>query len=212
MNRKSPTWQNAAPAGAAFLFSSHVCGIDEAGRGPLAGPVAAAAVILPDPLPAALDALDDSKKLSPQKRERLEQLIKAHAVAWAVASASVEEIERLNILQATKLAMRRALGSLSVVPVLVQVDGNQDPALGLPTECIVHGDAKVPAIAAASILAKVARDRWMVELDALYPGYGLAAHKGYGSSHQHRAALLKLGPTRIHRPSFLKKLLGKGQA
>lgn len=208
MTNKSPTWQNAALQGAAFSFSGPVCGIDEAGRGPLAGPVSAAAVILPDPVPAELAGLDDSKKLSPKKREKLEPLIKQHAVAWAVAFASVEEIERVNILQATKLAMRRALDCLSVKPAGALVDGNQDPLLGLPTRCIVDGDATVPSIAAASILAKVARDRWMAELDGMYPGYGLAGHKGYGGSALHRDALLKLGPSRIHRPSFLKKLLG----
>jgi ribonuclease HII len=205
---KSPTWQNAAPQGAAFSFSGPLCGIDEAGRGPLAGPVSAAAVILPDPVPAELAGLDDSKKLSPKKREKLEPLIKQHAVAWAVAFASVEEVERVNILQATKLAMRRALDCLSVKPAGALVDGNQDPILGLPTQCIIDGDAKVASIAAASILAKVARDRWMSELDTMYPGYGLAGHKGYGGSPLHRDALLKLGPSRIHRPSFLKKLLG----
>lgn len=185
------------------------CGIDEAGRGPLAGPVSAAAVILPDPVPAELAGLDDSKKLSPKKREKLEPLIKQHALAWAVASASVEEIERVNILQATKLAMRRALDCLSVKPAGALVDGNQDPGLGIPTQCIVDGDATVPSIAAASILAKVARDRWMQQLDELYPGYGLAGHKGYGGSALHRDAILKLGPSRIHRPSFLKKLLAE---
>jgi ribonuclease HII len=205
--------QNAALNGAAFSFNGPVCGIDEAGRGPLAGPVSAAAVILPDPIPAELAGLDDSKKLSPKKRERLEPLIKRHALAWAVAYASVEEIERVNILQATKLAMRRALDCLSVEPEAALVDGNQDPDLGLPTRCIVDGDATVPAIAAASILAKVARDRWMLHLDALYPGYGFAGHKGYGGSPLHRDAILKLGPSRVHRPSFLKKLLApKGRS
>jgi len=186
-----------------------VCGIDEAGRGPLAGPVAAAAVILPDPLPPSLLELDDSKKLSPRMRETLEKAIKEHALAWAVGSASVAEIEALNILQATKLAMRRALACLSVAPGQALVDGNQDPGLGIPTRCIVHGDAEVPSISAASILAKVARDRWMVELDRLYPGYGLAQHKGYGGSALHREALLRLGPSAVHRRSFLKKLLGQ---
>jgi ribonuclease HII len=205
---KSPTWQNAAPQGAAFSFSGPFCGIDEAGRGPLAGPVSAAAVILPELVPAELAGLDDSKKLSPKKREKLEPLIKQHAVAWAVAFASVEEIERHNILQATKLAMRRALNCLSVVPTGALVDGNQDPLLGLPTQCIIDGDAKVASIAAASVLAKVARDRWMAALDGLYPGYGLAGHKGYGGSVLHRDAILQQGPSRIHRASFLKKLLG----
>lgn len=186
-----------------------VCGIDEAGRGPLAGPVSAAAVILPWPTPAALNGLDDSKKLSPARRSRLEPLIKAQALAWAVASASVDEIEALNILGATKLAMRRALDCLSLRPDQAWVDGNSDPSLGLPTRCIVGGDALEPCISAASILAKVARDRWMVGLDSLYPGYGFAGHKGYGGSAQHRQALLALGPSPIHRPSFLVRLLGQ---
>lgn len=207
MSKTPPTKQNAALTGAAFSFKGPVCGIDEAGRGPLAGPVSAAAVILPDPIPAELAGLDDSKKLSPKKREKLEPLIKQHAVAWAVAFASVEEIERINILQATKLAMRRALDCLSVKAEAALVDGNQDPGLGIPTQCIIDGDAQVPAIAAASILAKVARDRQMVELDALYPGYGFAGHKGYGGSTLHRDAIVKLGPSRIHRLSFLKNIL-----
>ena len=211
MTLKSSTWQNAAPEGAAFSFSGPVCGIDEAGRGPLAGPVTAAAVILPDPVPPELAGLDDSKKLTPKKREKLEPLIKQHALAWAVASASVHEIERINILQATKLAMRRALACLSLRPAAALVDGNQDPGLGIPTRCIVDGDASEASIAAASILAKVARDRWMIQMDALYPGYGFAGHKGYGGSALHRDAILKLGPSRIHRLSFLKKLLGEGK-
>ena len=186
-----------------------ICGIDEAGRGPLAGPVSAAAVILPFPVPAALRGLDDSKKLSPKRREQLEPIIKAQALAWAVASASVDEIEALNILGATKLAMRRALDCLSLKPSQALVDGNSDPGLGLPTRCIVGGDALEPCISAASILAKVARDRWMVDLDALYPGYGFAGHKGYGGSALHREALLARGPSPIHRPSFLVKLLGQ---
>jgi ribonuclease HII len=188
-----------------------ICGIDEAGRGPLAGPVSAAAVILPSPVPAALNGLDDSKKLTPKRREALEPLIKRHALAWAVASASVDEIEALNILGATKVAMRRALACLSLRPQRALVDGNTDPGLGLPTTCIIGGDALEPSISAASILAKVARDRWMVRLDALYPGYGFAGHKGYGGSAAHRDAILTLGPSPIHRPSFLVKLLGQGR-
>ena len=186
-----------------------ICGIDEAGRGPLAGPVSAAAVILPDPIPTALTGLDDSKKLSPKKREALEPLIKQHALAWAVAFASVDEIEAVNILGATKLAMRRALACLSLRPQRALVDGNTDPGLGLPTTCLVGGDALEPCISAASILAKVSRDRWMVQMDALYPGYGFAGHKGYGGSEAHRDAILALGPSPIHRPSFLVKLLGQ---
>jgi ribonuclease HII len=187
-----------------------VAGIDEVGRGPLAGPVAAAAVVLPDPIPGGLGGLDDSKKLSPARREALEPLIKSHALAWAVASASVDEIEALNILGATHLAMRRALACLGVRPVAALVDGNSDPGLGLTTRCIVGGDALVPCISAASILAKVARDRWMVGLDALYPGYGFAGNKGYGGAALHREALLRLGPCPAHRPFFLRKLLGQG--
>jgi ribonuclease HII len=209
VSKSQPTKQNAALTGAAFSFSGPVCGIDEAGRGPLAGPVSAAAVILPDPLPEALLGLDDSKKLSPKKREKLELAIKEHAVAWAVASASLQEIEALNILQATKMAMRRALACLSVPAEGALVDGNQDPGLGIPTKCIVDGDATVPAIAAASILAKVARDRWMVQLDALYPGYGFSGHKGYGGSALHRDAILKLGPSPVHRLSFLKNIMAQ---
>jgi ribonuclease HII len=207
------TKQNAALKRAAFLLGAGldgpVAGIDEAGRGPLAGPVAAAAVILPDPVPAELAGLDDSKKLSPARRESLELLIKKHALAWAVASASVDEIEALNILQATHLAMRRALGCLSLPARSALVDGNSDPGLGVDTRCVVHGDALLPSISAASILAKVARDRWMRDLDRLYPAYGFAGHKGYGGSASHREAILSLGPSLVHRPSFLRKLLAK---
>ena len=211
MNTVSQTKQNAALKGAAFCFSGaaakFVAGIDEVGRGPLAGPVAAAAVILPWPVPKALAGLNDSKKLSPLKRERLEPLIKLHAVAWALASASVEEIEALNILGATHLAMRRALSCLSVTATAAVVDGNSDPGLGVPTQCIIGGDALDPGISAASILAKVARDRWMRDLDKFYPGYGFADNKGYGGSALHRDALLRLGPCPVHRLSFLKKIL-----
>ena len=207
MTKASTTKQNAALTGAAFSFTGLTCGIDEAGRGPLAGPVCAAAIILPERLPEALRGLDDSKKLSPKKREMLELAIKEHALAWAVAFSSLQEIEALNILQATKLAMRRALSSLSKPAQAALVDGNQDPGLGIPTKCIVDGDATVPAIAAASILAKVARDRWMVQMDSLYPGYGFARHKGYGGSASHRDAILALGPSPIHRLSFLKNIL-----
>ena len=186
-----------------------VCGVDEAGRGPLAGPVVAAAVILPGSISGLLAGLDDSKKLSPKKRAVLEPEIKRLALAWAVASASVEEIERLNILGATHLAMQRAVACLSLAPAAAWVDGNSDPHLGIPTRCIVGGDGLEPCISAASILAKEARDRWMADLDALYPGYGLARHKGYGGSSLHRDALLRSGPSPVHRPSFLKKLLGQ---
>jgi ribonuclease HII len=182
-----------------------IAGIDEAGRGPLAGPVSAAAVILPDVYD--LPGLGDSKKLTEKRREMLEPLIKQQAIAWAVAGVSVQEIEELNILKATQLAMRRALKSLGMVVDKAMVDGNQDPKLGVPTELIVGGDAKVPCISAASILAKTARDRWMRELDLIYPGYGLSGHKGYGAA-THQAAILTLGPSPIHRKLFLRKLLG----
>ena len=212
MKSASTTKENAALRGAAFPLSGGlpglVAGIDEAGRGPLAGPVSAAAVVLPDPLPEALLGLDDSKKLSPARREVLEGLIKQHAVAWAVASASVDEIESQNILRATHLAMRRALACLGTAAGSAMVDGNSDPGLGIPTRCIVGGDALVPCISAASILAKVARDRWLRDMDALYPGYGFSRHKGYGGAPEHRDALLRLGPSAIHRPSFLRKILG----
>ncbi len=206
--------RSAAPEGAAFLFPGEgpYAGLDEAGRGPLAGPVAAAAVVLPEPVPPELAGLDDSKRLSPAQRSRLEPLIKAHALAWAVASASVAEIEAGNILQATFLAMRRAFACLSQRPSRAVVDGNADPGLGggTATLCVVGGDALVPAVSAASILAKTARDRWMVELDGIYPGYGLARHKGYGGSVGHRDALRLLGPSPVHRLSFLGRILPPG--
>jgi ribonuclease HII len=201
------TKQNAAPDWAAFSFSGLVVGVDEVGRGPLAGPVAAGAVVLPDPVPPELAGLDDSKKLSPARRERLEPLIRKHALAWAVASASVDEIEALNILKATHLAMRRAVACLGLEVAGALVDGNSDPGLGVETRLIIGGDALVPCISAASIVAKVARDRWMLGLDRLYPGYGFAGHKGYGGSAAHRDAILRLGPSPVHRPSFLRNLL-----
>ncbi len=181
-----------------------ICGIDEAGRGPLAGPVSAAAVILPEHYD--LPGLGDSKKLTEKRREALEPLIKAQAIAWAVAGVSVQEIEAMNILKATQLAMRRAMKSLGVKVDKALVDGNQDPNLGVPTELIIKGDATEPCISAASVLAKTARDRWMRELDQVYPGYGLAGHKGYGAA-SHQAAILELGPSPIHRPKFLRNLL-----
>ncbi|MGH7442243.1 MAG: ribonuclease HII [bacterium] len=193
-----------------FPGNAPFAGVDEAGRGPLAGPVSASAVVLPNPIPASLAGLDDSKKLSPARRELLEAVIKDQALAWAVGSASVEEIEALNILRATHLAMCRAFACLAVRPGLALVDGNSDPGLGVETRCIVGGDALVPAISAASILAKTARDRWMRDLDGLYPGYGFAKHKGYGGSAEHRDALARLGPCRIHRPTFLRKMRAQG--
>ena len=176
-----------------------VCGIDEAGRGPLAGTVVAAAVIL-DPL-RPIAGLNDSKKLSEKKRDALAVLIRERAVAWFVASASVEEIDRLNILQATLLAMKRAVEGLRLKPSKVLVDGNQLPRLLMLAEAIVKGDALVPAISAASILAKVYRDRWCCDYDLQYPQYGFAGHKGYGTA-QHLAALRQHGACPQHRRSF----------
>ncbi len=184
----------------------HFCGVDEAGRGPLAGPVYAAAVILsPDsPIPG----LNDSKKLSEKKREQLFDEICEKAVAYCISSASVEEIEQLNILGATYLAMTRAVEGLSVQPLLAAVDGNRTPpAIKIPVQTIVKGDALSESIAAASILAKVSRDRVCLDMDRQYPQYGFAGHKGYGTA-AHVAALKEYGPCPLHRPSFLRKILG----
>jgi ribonuclease HII len=173
-----------------------VCGVDEAGRGPWAGPVSAAAVILDTArIP---EGVNDSKLLTAAARARLEGEIKAVAIAWAVGFASVEEIAALNILQATGLAMRRAVESLSVAPAFALVDGNYAFNLPCPIKTVVKGDAVSASIAAASILAKTARDRLMTELDQVYPGYGFAAHKGYGAP-VHGEALTRLGPCPIHR-------------
>jgi len=176
-----------------------VAGVDEAGRGPLAGPVVAAAVILDDLKP--IPGLADSKTLSARQRERLSEAIHARALCFSVAQASVEEIDQLNILQATLLAMRRAVMGLRLKPNKVLVDGNRLPTLEIMAEAVVQGDRKVPAISAASILAKVARDRWCLEIDAEYPAYGFAAHKGYGTA-QHLEALQRHGATPWHRRSF----------
>lgn len=177
-----------------------ICGVDEAGRGPLAGSVVAAAVILDPSRP--IEGLNDSKKLSEKARDRLAPLIRDRALAWAVAEASVEEIDRLNILHATMLAMQRAVAALAVRPEFVRVDGNRcPPGLGLPCEAVVKGDATVPAIAAASILAKTARDAQLVELDAAHPEYGFAQHKGYPTA-DHLAALRRHGVLACHRRSF----------
>ena len=173
-----------------------VCGVDEAGRGPWAGPVSAAAVIL-DPARVP-EGVNDSKLLTAKARERLEVEIKACAVAWAVAFATVEEIATLNILHATGLAMRRAVESLHIAPVFALVDGNYAFKLPCAVKTVVKGDAISVSIAAASILAKTARDRLMAEMDAVYPGYGFAAHKGYGAP-VHGEALVRLGPCAIHR-------------
>ena len=185
-----------------------VAGVDEAGRGPLAGPVFAAAVILDDLSP--IKGLADSKKLTPKKREHLNGIIKAQALCFCVATASVEEIDQLNILQATLLAMQRAVKGLRLKPTKVLVDGNRLPVLDIRAEAIVKGDATVASISAASILAKVERDRWCVEVDALFPNYGFLTHKGYGTQ-VHLRALQEHGPCDLHRRSFapVAKLLGK---
>jgi ribonuclease HII len=182
-----------------IVFPGLVCGIDEAGRGPLAGPVVAAAVILDPARPVA--GLDDSKKLSEQRRDELAMAIRANALAWAVAEASVEEIDRLNILHATLLAMQRAVASLAVRPERALVDGNRCPRLDIPVEAVVKGDGKVAAIAAASILAKTVRDAGMRTLDAAFPQYGFARHMGYPTA-AHCRALQDYGPTPAHRKSF----------
>jgi len=180
-----------------------ICGIDEAGRGPLAGPVCAAAVILPRGL--EIPGLDDSKKLSEKKREELFEQIKEKALCYGIAFADVEEIEELNILGATFLAMNRAFEMLSLKPDIALVDGNRDPGLGLDTRLVVKGDSRCADIAAASILAKVTRDRYMLEMDRLYPQYHFEKHKGYGTK-LHYEALREFGPSPIHRPSFLRKM------
>lgn len=174
-------------------------GVDEAGRGPLVGPVVAAAVILDDLKP--IKGLADSKKLSAARREKLFDEIRAKALCCSIAQASVEEIEELNILQATMLAMRRAVEGLRLKPQLVLVDGNRLPVLTMQAEAIVKGDALVPAISAASILAKVTRDRWCAEYDQQYPQYGFAKHKGYGTA-EHMAALKAHGACPEHRRTF----------
>ena len=186
---------------------SLICGVDEAGRGPLAGPVCAAAVILPPDL--ELEGLNDSKKLSEKRREALYPLICEQALAYGIAFASEQEIDELNILQATFVAMRRAVGQLGQKPDLALVDGNREPDFGdIPVRTIIKGDSRSANIAAASILAKVTRDRFMLEQDAVYPQYGFAVHKGYGTQ-KHYAALREFGPCPIHRRSFLKKFYGE---
>jgi len=176
-----------------------ICGVDEAGRGPLAGPVFAAAVILDPARP--IQGLADSKKLSEKTRDRLALLIRERALAWSIAEASVEEIDQLNILQATLLAMRRAVLGLSVPPAEVLIDGNRCPVLELPMRAIIGGDDLVAEISAASILAKTARDAEMVRLHTCHPEYGFDRHKGYGTA-LHLAALQTYGPLSIHRKSF----------
>ena len=180
-----------------------ICGVDEAGRGPLAGPVYAAAVILPQN--TNIDGLNDSKKLSNKKRELLFDEICSRAITYGIASAQVEEIEQLNILNATYLAMNRAISQLSVVPQLALIDGNRNAGIEINSECVVKGDTKCADIAAASILAKVSRDRYMHEMSDLYPQYGFDKHKGYGTK-LHYEALREFGPSPIHRMSFLRKM------
>lgn len=192
-------WERRAQAAGHAL----VCGIDEAGRGPLAGPVCAAAVILP--LDCQIEGLNDSKKLTEKKREALFPLIQEKAVAWGVGWASTQEIDELNILRATFLAMGRAVEALSVAPQWALVDGNRMPPLSIPGETVVKGDAQCASIAAASILAKVSRDRLLEEWDRLYPAYGFGKHKGYGTK-AHYEAIAKYGVLPIHRHSFLKNL------
>lgn len=178
-----------------------VCGIDEAGRGPLAGPVCAAAVILPEG--CIIEGVNDSKKLTEKKREALFDVIKEKALAYSIAVADEKEIDEINILQATYLAMRRAFDGLDIKPDMALVDGNRDPGLGVATRTIVKGDANSMSIAAASILAKVTRDRFMLEMDEKYPEYQFAKHKGYGTK-LHYEMLTEYGASEIHRKTFLK--------
>ncbi len=180
-----------------------ICGVDEAGRGPLAGPVCAAAVILPRGID--IEGLNDSKKLTEKKRDKLFDTICSEAVSCGIAFAGVDEIERINILNAAMLAMNRAIDKLSVKPALALIDGNRDSAIRMPSRCIVKGDAKCADIAAASILAKVSRDRYMLKMAERYPEYHFEKHKGYGTK-LHYEALREYGPCEIHRPSFLRKM------
>lgn len=177
-----------------------LCGVDEAGRGPLAGPVVAGACILDPAHP--IEGLDDSKKLSEKKRDALYDQITAHALHWAVGLATPEEIDQINILNAALLAMRRAIDGLGVTPDYLLIDGNQTRGFTLPCTAVVHGDATSESIAAASILAKVTRDRMCATLETDYPGYGFAAHKGYPTK-AHKLAVYRLGPCPVHRRSFL---------
>lgn len=182
-----------------------VCGVDEAGRGPLAGPVCAAAVILPEDV--NIPGLNDSKKLSDKRRREMYPLIKEQAIAYSIAFATEEEIDDINILQATYLAMQRAIDGLQVKPDFALIDGNRAKDFGLPVKTIVGGDGLSASIAAASILAKVTRDNFMLELAKAYPQYGFEVHKGYGTK-AHYEALAQFGPSKVHRMSFLKKLYG----
>lgn len=180
-----------------------VCGVDEAGRGPLTGPVCAAAVILPEGV--IIDGVNDSKKLSEKKRESLFDVIREQALSYSIAYATVDEIEEINILNATMLAMCRAINGLEIKADYAMIDGNKIPPIDIDAECIVKGDAKSMSIACASILAKVSRDRLLYKYAEEYPMYGFDKHKGYGTK-VHREAILKYGPCPYHRKSFLKKL------
>lgn len=182
----------------------NVCGVDEAGRGPLCGPVVAAAVILPKD--EKIDGVNDSKKLSEKKREVLFDVIKEKAIAVGVGISDVELIEKINILNATKIAMKEAIENLKIKPDYVLVDGNQAIDISVPFETVISGDAKSESIAAASIIAKVTRDRLLIEYDKKYPEYGFAKHKGYGTK-AHIEAIRTYGLTPIHRPSFCKKFV-----
>jgi len=204
MTEKPDLWKYEREA--AERGFSVVCGIDEAGRGPLAGPVCAGAVILP--FGTEIDGLNDSKKLTDKKRRELYDVITAKASAWGVAFASEQEIDEINILQATFLAMQRAADKLGVRPELLLIDGNRARDFGIPAETIVKGDSLSANIAAASILAKVTRDRLMEELALTYPQYGFEIHKGYGTK-KHYEALREFGPCPIHRRTFLRNLHGE---
>lgn len=183
-----------------------ICGVDEAGRGPLAGPVCAAAVILPANI--QIDGLNDSKKLSDKRRRELFPVIKEKAIAYGIAFADHSEIDSINILQATYLAMQRAIDQLVIKPELALVDGNRAKDFGVPVETVVHGDSRSASIAAASILAKVTRDDFMLKMAEEYPEYGFEIHKGYGTK-AHYEMLTKFGPCPIHRTTFLKKFYGE---
>lgn len=193
------TLENEIYAGGVKLL----CGVDEAGRGPLAGPVCAAAVMLPQN--CVIEGLNDSKKLSEKKREALYDEILERAVSYGIAFATVEEIEEHNILGATFLAMNRAIAKLDPRPELALIDGNRCTGIEIPSRCIVGGDGKCADIAAASVLAKVTRDRYMLQMAEQYPEYGFEKHKGYGTK-AHYAAIREHGPSAIHRPSFLRKM------
>lgn len=206
MKEKIPVdWHKYENAARAKGFKA-ICGVDEAGRGPLAGPVCAAAVILPPD--CVIDGLNDSKKLSEKKREALFDVIKNEALAYSIAMASEKEIDEINILQATYLAMKRAVDSLSIKPDYILVDGNRDPMFGTDTELVVKGDSLSASIAAASVLAKVTRDRFMLEIDKKYPQYQFSKHKGYGTK-LHYEMIAEYGISDVHRRTFLKKLTGE---